>query len=602
MATDTWTYDGTANWNTASDWSDGVPGSSSDVVINQGNPEVTASFGTVDSISIANSATPTSLTFINAGASTVAGDVTNSGELYVDRLSGDGGSTLAIDGMLTNNGGIDIGPADNSLSAASTVEAAGLGNAGTIRLYGSSTAEATLDVASAAGTGAAGTLDGEIDLYGDALVEFASGEISTIQPGSLLYLWGPDAFVADASATSSNSALAGLTTNKGLLDLQDGASVMTSGGLSNRGAIELDYPWGQVGVGGSSLAIGGTLTNDGTIRIGDSSTVDAQGIVNFIGPQQGTIELYGFSAEATLDVASAAGFGAAGTLYGGVSLSGYARIEFASGQIKTIAGTLSLSGEDSVVADADAANQSWNSALVGLDTVAGNLVLNGGAVVTTDALTNTGTIGLDYFGPTDSGGSFLNVLETLTNDGTIEISTAGLARDEVEAGSIVNDGAIDLYGDGSNTVRATLDTTGSFVNDGSVNVSDDYDKLVGAISGTGNIGLSAGASLDFAGSVASGETVTFGGGAPDLLTLNDGSSFDGTIEDFFGDGDGVDLTNFAYATTTFQYTQTGADSASWTLTDGANTAVLNFAGEPYVRSDFSIVSANGGAGSAIKFV
>jgi hypothetical protein len=602
MATDTWTYDGTANWNTASDWSDGVPGSSSDVVINQGNPEVTASFGTVDSISIANSATPTSLTFINAGASTVAGDVTNSGELYVDRLSGDGGSTLAIDGMLTNNGGIDIGPADNSLSAASTVEAAGLGNAGTIRLYGSSTAEATLDVASAAGTGAAGTLDGEIDLYGDALVEFASGEISTIQPGSLLYLWGPDAFVADASATSSNSALAGLTTNKGLLDLQDGASVMTSGGLSNRGAIELDYPWGQVGVGGSSLAIGGTLTNDGTIRIGDSSTVDAQGIVNFIGPQQGTIELYGFSAEATLDVASAAGFGAAGTLYGGVSLSGYARIEFASGQIKTIAGTLSLSGEDSVVADADAANQSWNSALVGLDTVAGNLVLNGGAVVTTDALTNTGTIGLDYFGPTDSGGSFLNVLETLTNDGTIEISTAGLARDEVEAGSIVNDGAIDLYGDRSNTVRATLDTTGSFVNDGSVNVSDDYDKLVGAISGTGNIGLSAGASLDFAGSVASGETVTFGGGAPDLLTLNDGSSFDGTIEDFFGDGDGVDLTNFAYATTTFQYTQTGADSASWTLTDGANTAVLNFAGEPYVRSDFSIVSANGGAGSAIKFV
>ena len=231
----------------------------------QGNPEVTASFGTVDSISIANSATPTSLTFINAGASTVAGDVTNSGELYVDRLSGDGGSTLAIDGMLTNNGGIDIGPADNSLSAASTVEAAGLANAGTIRLYGSSTAEATLDVASAAGTGAAGTLDGEIDLYGDALVEFASGEISTIQPGSLLYLWGPDAFVADASATSSNSALAGLTTNKGLLDLQDGASVTTSGGLSNRGAIELDYPWGQVGVGGSSLAIGGTLTNDGTI-------------------------------------------------------------------------------------------------------------------------------------------------------------------------------------------------------------------------------------------------------------------------------------------------------------------------------------------------
>ena len=382
--------------------------------------------------------------------------MTNSGELYVDRLSGNGGPTLAIDGMLTNNGGINIGPADNSLSAASTVEAAGLANAGTIRLYGSSTAEATLDVASAAGTGAAGTLDGEIDLYGDALVEFASGEISTIQPGSLLYLWGPDAFVADASATSSNSALAGLTTNKGLLDLQDGASVTTSGGLSNRGAIELDYPWGQVGVGGSSLAIGGTLTRC-TEQIGSATRRPStpRGSSTSSGRNRARSSSTAFPRRRRSTSPRRRASGAAGTLYGGVSLSGYARIEFASGQIKTIAGTLSLSGEDLVVADADAANQSWNSALVGLDTVAGNLVLNGGAVVTTDALTNTGTIGLDYFGPTDSGGSFLNVLETLTNDGTIEISTAGLARDEVEAGSIVNDGAIDLYGDGSNTVRRT---------------------------------------------------------------------------------------------------------------------------------------------------
>ena len=54
-------------------------------------------------------------------------------------------------------------------------------------------------------------------------------------------------------------------------------------------------------------------------------------------------------------------------------------------------------------------------------------------------------------------------------------------------------------------------------------------------------------------------------------------------------GDGVDLTQLPPTPQpTFQYTQTGADSASWTLTDGANTAVLNFAGEPYVRSDFSI--------------
>ena len=53
MATDTWT-DGTDNWDTPSDWSAGLPDASSDVVIprNSGNPEVTASFGTVNSITL----------------------------------------------------------------------------------------------------------------------------------------------------------------------------------------------------------------------------------------------------------------------------------------------------------------------------------------------------------------------------------------------------------------------------------------------------------------------------------------------------------------------------------------------------------------------
>ena len=49
MATDTW-LDVTDNWDTPSDWSAGLPGPSSDVVINSGNPEVTASFGSVNSI------------------------------------------------------------------------------------------------------------------------------------------------------------------------------------------------------------------------------------------------------------------------------------------------------------------------------------------------------------------------------------------------------------------------------------------------------------------------------------------------------------------------------------------------------------------------
>jgi hypothetical protein len=71
-----------------------------------------------------------------------------------------------------------------------------------------------------------------------------------------------------------------------------------------------------------------------------------------------------------------------------------------------------------------------------------------------------------------------------------------------------------------------LSITGAVTNDGSIDFSDDYDKVASAVGGTGNFGLSNGASLDFASSVASGETVTFStNSAADLLTLNSGSSF-----------------------------------------------------------------------------
>jgi hypothetical protein len=54
MTTDNW-LDDNANWDTPSDWSLGLPGPMSDVVINSANegPEVTASIGAVNSISIA---------------------------------------------------------------------------------------------------------------------------------------------------------------------------------------------------------------------------------------------------------------------------------------------------------------------------------------------------------------------------------------------------------------------------------------------------------------------------------------------------------------------------------------------------------------------
>jgi hypothetical protein len=52
--TDNWIGSG-ENWDTPGDWSRGLPGASSSVEINSGgDPEVTASFGTVASITILN--------------------------------------------------------------------------------------------------------------------------------------------------------------------------------------------------------------------------------------------------------------------------------------------------------------------------------------------------------------------------------------------------------------------------------------------------------------------------------------------------------------------------------------------------------------------
>ena len=430
MATDTWT-DGSDNWETKGDWSGGLPGSTSNVVIDEGDPQVTASFGTIASLTDG-----ADLTFIDAGKSTVTGAVTNSGSIILDNGGGDGGSSLTIGGALTSDGYIQIGPDNNSLSAASTVNAASVANFigtafGTIDIFGASTVKATLDDAAAAGLGAANTLIGDVSLSGDALLEFASGEITTIDSDSGLSLSGPKAFVADKSSTTSSSALTGLNTIDGNLTLINGATVTTSGALSNSGSIILDNGGGD---GASSLTIGGALTSDGYIQIGpdndslsSASTVSANSVTNFIGTAFGTIDVFGNDTAslpkpipAALDISGAAGFGVAGKVEGDVNVEYDGRIVFGSGQITTIAADseLTLVDKDAVVADAGSLTS--NSALTGLNTIDGSLTLINGATVTTSgALSNSGSIILDNGG--GDGGSSLTIGGALTNDGYIQI-------------------------------------------------------------------------------------------------------------------------------------------------------------------------------------
>jgi hypothetical protein len=332
-------------------------------------------------------------------------------------------------------------------------------------------------------------------------------------------------------ATKSIGAVASIAiAHHASLILEAGKSAVAGDVTLRSGLLYLDPATTDAG---PSLTIGRRLTNDGgEIEIeadNAASTIQAAHLSN-----TGAVLVGGLSAQAALDVASAAGFGTAGTLTGYVALSDDALLEFNCGQITTIAANseLVLNGSHAFVADAS--NTGSNSALKGLSVVeaTGDLFLEDGAMVK---------------------------------------------------------------------------TSGAFTNDGSVQLDDDddYEKLAGAVSGTGDFYLGIHSKLEFGSSVSSGETVDFSHPVKpriDTLVLDQASSFNGTIDDFFTKGDSVVAKTFAEAQTLLTYTQTGADSCSWTLTNGANTAVLNFAGAAYAQSDFSIAPTSNGAGTVIKFV
>ena len=144
--------------------------------------------------------------------------------------------------------------------------ATSLDNTGTIHLTGSGANQALLDVtAGSAGFGTAGVLSGHVRLAGDSAIEFASGRSPAWPANAHLRLIGNDAFIEDSTALGSNSALTGLASigAGATFDLENGASVSTTGALVNDGNVNLDTNGGD---GGSSLTVAGALTNSGISR------------------------------------------------------------------------------------------------------------------------------------------------------------------------------------------------------------------------------------------------------------------------------------------------------------------------------------------------
>jgi fibronectin-binding autotransporter adhesin len=459
----------------------------------------------------------------------------NANDLYLDVSSGDGASSMAIGGVLTNFGTVQIG--NSNLVASDVFKATGLANSGAINIEGSqnltSGNQATLNITAPAPS----TLTGAIKLYGDALLEFASGAITTIGAGADLQLDGQQSRISIGPG-ATNSALSGLATNNGTIDLEGddnggagGSAVSTTAAFLNAGNLRLDVAYGD---GASSFTTSAALANRGAISIGNSNlsastTLTASGFSN-----TGSILIQGNtsggSAVATLNVMATAPL----TLTGSTRIAGNGVLHFQNGGIVGLAVGATLELDDSA-ASVSSSSGGVNSALTGLTTNSGTLILAGASdgpggvtVTTTQKLTNYGTIDVDYNSYGD-GGSLLGVTGAITNYGVYNIGNTGLSASvNVTANGLTNYGSITIqgYSGGTGNPEAELAINAAAIATATGSTRISGNGVLDFATGTGFTSIGVGASLELDGALAS---VTIGAG-----TTNSGlaalAAIRGTLE------------------------------------------------------------------------
>jgi hypothetical protein len=474
VTSDNW-LGGTGAWNTAGDWSGGVPTSSSAVVIgNTSSGIVTVSQAGAASAASVSILSGNTLSIAAANTLTIGGATSVSSGAGLDvGNAGAGGATLTSGGSLTNSGTIQIGSGYNSTASQVTVTGTYTGTGGTLQLYGgnASGSNALLNVSGAA----PGTLTGTYQIQsstGSAAVEWGSGAITSIGDGAsnagYLSLLGSTAY-AEIGATNSDSALKTLATisSNGQLYLDNGASATTTVALTNKGTLGV----GSNDNGGSTLTIGGSLTNTNFVRVGNGyasspSAIDVTGTLTNTGA---TVYVYGgyqTGSNALLDMSGAAPSTLTGT-YNVQSSTGSAAVEWGSGAITSIGDGVSNAGYLSLVgstAYAETGATSSDSALKTLATISSNGQLyldNGASATTTVALTNNGTLGV---GSDDNGGSTLTIGGSLTNTNLVQVGNYYMPSPSAidVSGTLTNTGAtVKIYGGDQTGSNALLDITGA---------------------------------------------------------------------------------------------------------------------------------------------
>lgn len=447
------------------------------------------------------------------GALNVRTFVTVNGALDIDdSIGATGGGELVAGGALTvNSGGVlAIGDSAATITAPTLVAAASLANAGTIGLVGDK-AQVQLKIGSAAGTGTAGALSGNISLTGDAVLQFASGAISTLNGG--LTLSGAQASVGLLDGAGVNSALDALTTisSGARLDLEAGASVDSALAVTNDGIVDIDV---NDSAGGSNFAIKGELTNVGALNIGDSALQTSAGANVGQLLNEGAINLAQSQSQGFTDLNIGGAVENAGTIDGAGSINSsvptptYTFTNDSNGHVTVTDGhAIFLSGFKTVL----------NS---------GSFTITGGAINASDpfsdtvgtAFSNSGSVVL-----TNVGSDFANfgVYGSLDNTGTI--TGQGFVDEMMSTGGVLTNAGGQINVAAGDTINLSNFTT--VTNSGSFGITG------GAI-GIGSPSGPAETTFDNAGMVT----------LADAGVLNTGElTVDGTLEnqqggEIFGEG------------------------------------------------------------------
>jgi hypothetical protein len=427
-----------------------------------------------------------------SGGLTVSNASSIAGYEYGVVLDGGGYVTNQSGGIISGYNGVRANNVAVTVVNAGTITAAYSGGTGVVISAGGTVINQS-----------GGTITGSNGIYGEnvALTVINSGSISGYnQFGVALFAGGYLTNQSGGTISSGNEAVYGAAV---LIVVNDGS--ITAYGSDGEGI---------------DLNAGGGVTNlaSGTIS-GQSDAIvaynDAVPVVNY-----GRIAAYGASGKA-VDLVE----GGSVTNQAGGTISGYGGIYGPSGGMTVVnAGTIIGSG--------------------------------GTAVQLTAGYTNLLTIdpGAVFAGTVDGGNAIgAIVVSTLELAPGVSIGTlSGLGTQFIDFGQTTIDSGAYWVLNGSNTLAAgttltnsgtlavtgaTFFDTGLVINDGTI-VIDPSNVTFGSLTGTGDLSIDSGSTLNVIGTVSSGETIIFSG-ISDLLGVNP-TAFAGQINGFTV-GDTIDL-------------------------------------------------------------